>query len=478
LAATGAAPEHWIADVMHHVHVPHGALPHWLSEIDYRLVAVVAGLSIVVGDILWRHHFQTSPATSTTVPDVQSTASSMPNTASIAVLPFLNMSGDPEQEYFADGITEEIITGLSHLHWLFVIARNSTFTYKEKAIDVRQVARELGVRYLLEGSVRKGTAKVRITAQLIEAETGSHVWADRFDGGLANVFALQDEVTDHIVQAIAPTLRHAEITRSKRKPPADMQSYDYYLRALSNFYLMTRESNEETLRLLDKALAGDATFAAATALQALALGYSSAQGWTSPPGSRHAAIVRLAHTAVYQAPNDPEVLAGAAHMIAYCGAEFSEATSFAGRAQALGPNSAFVWGQTGYALFHAGCAQKAVLSFEKAIKLDPVDPMGFSTMAGLTYALISLGKDDQAVEVATRSVQKNPNYAFAWRGLIAALALSGRIQEAREAVVTMLRLEPQFSITALLARTPSAPTTFKRVIEGLRLAGAPERQGV
>jgi adenylate cyclase len=474
LAATGAAPEHWVADVLHHVPLPHEIVPDWLTNVDYRLMAVIAGLTIIVGDTLWRGHFK-KPATRQEATTDHSSISSRADNPSIAVLPFTNMSGDSEQEYFADGITEEIITGLSHVRWLFVIARNSTFTYRGKAVDVRQVARELGVRYVLEGSIRRSEANVRITAQMVEGQNGSHVWADRFDGQLENVFALQDEVTEDIVRAIAPTLRHAEMERSKRKPPADMHAYDYYLRALSSFYLMTREGNEATSRLLNKALIADSSFAAAMILQALVLGYASAQGWTQPYGSRHSEIVRLAHTAVSQDPNDPEVLAGAAHMVAYCGAEFDEATRLAERAQTLGPNSAFVWGQAGYALFHSGHNQKSVSSFERAIQLDPLDPFNYSTMGGLAYALIGLGEDQRAIEVATRAVHQNPNYAFAWRGLIAALALSDQLQQAREGVVTMLRVEPQFSIAALLARTPSAPVTFRRVIEGLRLAGVPDR---
>jgi adenylate cyclase len=398
----------------------------------------------------------------------------LPDRPSVAVLAFTNMSGDPDQEYFADGIVEDIITALSRVRWLFVIARNSSFTYKGKPVDVRQVGRELGVRYIVEGSVRKIAGRVRITGQLIEAETRAHVWADRFDGDLQDVFALQDQVTDSIVRAIAPTLRHAELERVRRKPPENMDAYDLYLRALPHWYAMTKGGNEEAQVLLQRALAFDPDYAPALALQGLVLGYASAQGWIDPPGSRHPEMLRLARAAVQSDPNDPEVVGGASHLMAYGGGGYDEAAQLADRACSLGPNSAFAWGQAGYALFHTGRARDAVSCFHHALRLDPVDPMGFSTLGGLTYALIGLGEDAEAIEIATQAVQKNPNYAFAWRGLAAALALSGRVEAGRVALTKMLRVEPKFAIAALLARTPSAPTAFKRVIEGLRLLGAPE----
>jgi adenylate cyclase len=399
----------------------------------------------------------------------------LPDKPSIAVLAFTNMSGDREQDYFADGIVEDIITGLSRVRWLFVIARNSSFTYRDRAADVKQIAGELGVRYVLEGSVRKAADRVRITCQLIEADTRAHVWADRFDGQLQDVFALQDQVTDSVVRAIAPTLRHAEIARARRKPPENMDAYDLYLRALPNWYAMTRQAIEEAQRLLQRALILEPSYAPALSLQSLLLGYSSAQGWIEPPGSRHFEILQLARSAIQSDPNDPDVVAGASHMIAYGGGEFEEAASLAERACNLGPNSAFAWGQSGYALFHSGRAKQAVSCFKNAIRLDPVDPTGFSTMGGLTYALICLGEDTEAISVATRAIHQNPNYTFAWRGLAAALALSGRLEEGQMTLQSMLRLEPSFSISALLSRTPSASSAFKRVIQGLRLLGVPEQ---
>ncbi|MGA3002415.1 MAG: hypothetical protein ABSE20_11845 [Acetobacteraceae bacterium] len=278
LAATGAAPEHWVADAVHQVPFSLEASPHWLTNLDYRLLAVIAGLTIVVGDTVWRNHrHPVSRNAEASTPD-NGIHRSLLNRASIAVLPFQNLSGDVEQEYVADGMTEEIITALSRVHWMFVIARNSSFVYKGKATDVRQIARDLDVRYVLEGSVRKASGTVRITAQLIETVTGANVWANRFDGRLVNVFALQDEVNDNIVRAIAPAMRHAEIDRTRRKTPASMDAYDYYLRALPRFYAATHEDNDEGLRLLDRSLALEPHFELALALRAHLLAWRDQGG--------------------------------------------------------------------------------------------------------------------------------------------------------------------------------------------------------
>jgi adenylate cyclase len=328
---------------------------------------------------------------------------------------------------------------------------------------------------VLEGSVRRSAGRVRITAQLIDVETRAHVWADRFDGELQDVFTLQDQVTDSIVRAIAPTLRLSELERVRRKRPENMDAYDLYLRALPHWYAMTREGNEEAMRLLQQARQRDPEYAPALALESLALGYASAQGWIQPPGSRHEEIGRLAHAAVGCDPNDADVVAGASHMLAYTGTQYDEAASLARRGCELGPNSAFAWGQAGYAMFHTGHSDEAVKCFQHAIRLDPVDPMGFSTMGGLTYALLDLGENNRAVDVATKAVEKNPNYTFAWRGLAAALAVSGQTDAARRALAEMLRREPDFTIAALLARTPSATKRFIPVITGLRQLGVPER---
>ena len=218
-----------------------------------------------------------------------------PHSPSIAVFAFANISGDPTQQYFADGMVEEITTALSRIGRFFVISRNSSFAYQGKSIDARQVGKELGVRYVLEGSIRKAANRLRITTQLIDSERGAHVWAERFEGNMEDVFALQDSVADSVVRAIAPTVRSAEIARARRKRPANLGAYDYYLRALPHWYASTREGNDEALRLLDQGLTLDPTFAQALSVKALVLAYRSTLGWTQPVTSRHSEMLSLAH---------------------------------------------------------------------------------------------------------------------------------------------------------------------------------------
>jgi len=395
---------------------------------------------------------------------------------SIAVLAFTNMSGDPEQEYFADGIVEEIITGLSRVRWLFTIARNSSFTYKGRAVDVRTVGRELGVRYVLEGSIRKGAGRVRITAQLIEAETGTHVWADRFDSDLTDVFALQDQVTDSIVRAIAPTLRHAEIERARRKPPDSLDAYDLYLRALPHFYAMTRADSDTGLELLQRALAIAPDYAPALMARGLLLIFRTGQGWPDPVDRHIPEIIALAHRAVASDPNDPEVLAASAQCLAYLGAQYDLAVQLVERACALGPNSAFVWFWSGAALFHSGQTQKALAALDTAIRLDPVSPMAFAVQMVRGYALMRLERYEEAAQAASQSTRLNPNLAVAWRVSAAALALCGRMDEAREAAQKLLELEPDFTFAKFRRSTPSvAAGRFDQQIAGLRLLGIPEQ---
>src|SRR6266851_6564344 len=267
----------------------------------------------------------------------------LPNKPSIAVLPFQNMSGDVEQEYFADGIVEDLITALSHVKWLFVIARNSSFVYKGKVADVKQVARELGVRYVLEGSVRRGGSRVRITGQLIEAATGSHIWADRFDGALADVFDLQDRVTANVVGAIEPKLRTAEIERAQRKPTDSLDAYDLYLRALPHFHALTVAGSDEALRLLRRAFELDPTYALAAAMAARCYAYRGAQGWAADPNGEADEAVRLAHAALDADSDDPEVLHMAGFTLAYVGGDNQSGSLLIGRSLSINPNSAQAW---------------------------------------------------------------------------------------------------------------------------------------
>jgi adenylate cyclase len=400
-------------------------------------------------------------------------ALALPDKPSIAVLPFENMSGDPEQDYFADGMVDDITTALSRFKLLFVIARNSSFTYKGKAVDIRQVGRELGVRYVLEGSVRKASGKVRITGQLIDASTGAHLWADRFEGGLSDIFALQDQMTESVVSAIAPKLLQTEIELAARRRPDNLSAYDLYLRAMPRFYLMTREGSAEALQLFNRALEIDSRFGVAATVAASCRQLNIIQGWAPDLKSENEEVARLLRVALGIDENDPEALAFAGNLIAKQSGDLDAAKEMVDRAVALNPNSALVWDQRGYLYQGLGQAEEAIRSFERAIRLSPLDPMNFMAFAGLASAFIRQERFDEAVAAAKKSLRKShQTFTGAYRCLAAALAQLGREAEAREAAVRMLELDPNFRISEWMPG--GGRWQSPQFIEGLRKAGLPE----
>lgn len=396
----------------------------------------------------------------------------LPDRPSIAVMPFENMSGDPEQEYFADGMVEEIITALSRFKLLFVIARNSSFTFKGRAVDVKEVGRRLGVRYVLEGSVRKASGKVRITGQLIDAITGTHIWADRFERDLTDVFTLQDEVTVAVVSAIQPKLLQTEIARATRRQPENLTAYDFYLRAMQQYYLMTREGLTEAIRLAHRALELDPRFGFVAAaagryyMQNVLLGYAS-----DPQFDRKEAI-RLFRLALSVDYNDPEMLALAAVVSAFMVGDRESEIEMADRAVALNPNSYLAWSSRGWVYEIAALPEEAVRSFERAIRMNPVDPLLHHTYLGMGTALIELRRFDEAIAAAKKAQRQNPSYAFTYRCLASAFAHVGRDAEARKAAAHLLEVDPAFTISARMGRVRRSHV--KLLIEGLRKAGLPE----
>jgi adenylate cyclase len=300
----------------------------------------------------------------------------LPDKPSIAVLPFANLSGDPEQEYFADGMVEEITTALSCIRWLFVIARNSSFTYKGRAVDVKQVARELGVRYVLEGSVRKGGSRVRITGQLIDTTSGAHIWADRFDGALDDIFELQDQVASSVAGAIEPKLRQSEIERATRKPTENLDAYDLYLRALAQFHKLTPEGGDEALRLLQQALRLDPGYALAAGLVGWCCVYQRAQGWGPASDAEIAESVGLARQAIELGRDDPDALWMAAWTIGGVAGEHAAAAEAIDRALALNPNSAHAWMAKGWIAAFLDRPRIAIDAAQNAMRLSPLDPLG------------------------------------------------------------------------------------------------------
>jgi adenylate cyclase len=396
----------------------------------------------------------------------------LPDKPSIAVLPFQNMSGDPEQEYFADGMVEEIITALSRFKWLFVIARNSSFTFKGKAVNVKEVGRRLGVRYVLEGSVRKAAGKVRITGELIDAATGTHIWADRFERDLTDVFALQDEVTVAVVSAIQPKLLQTEIAMAALRRPENLTAYDCYLRALQQFYLATREGVAEAIRLAHRALELDPRSGPVAALAGASHTRNVLWGYAADPQFDRKEALRLLRLALRLDDSDPDTLAWASVTSAFMVGDSESEIEMADRAVALNPNSYRAWGCRGWVYRIAGLPEEAVQSFERAIRMSPVDPLLHLNFGGMAQALIELGRFDEAIVAVKKALRQNPSYSVAYRCLASAFAHLERDAEAREAAARLLETDPAFAISEWIAR--GGQTNAKLMIEGLRKAGLPE----
>ena len=392
-----------------------------------------------------------------------------PSTIAIAVLPFENMSGDPEQEYFADGMVEEITTALSRFKWLFVIARNSSFTYKGKAVNVKQVGRELGVRYVLEGSVRKAAGKVRITGQLVDAISGAHIWADRFERDLTDVFALQDEVTVAVVSAIQPKIIQTEIALAARRRPENLTAYDFWLRAIQQSGLATREGFAEATRLAHRALELDPGFGRAASLASVFHMNNFVFGYSTDPQFELEEAVRLSRLALRIDDGDPNTLARASLISAYVVRDSESALEMADRAVALNPNSIDAWGCRGWVYGAAGLPQEAVRSFECGIRMSPIDPVMF---AGMGMALVELRRFDEAIIAGRKAQRHNPSHPFAYLCLASAFVHLGRDAEAREAAARLLEVNPAFTISGW---SPwGGQSSAQLVTEGLRKAGLPE----
>ena len=411
-----------------------------------------------------------SPATKTPIETAQPLA--LPDKPSIAVLPFENMSGDPEQEYFADGMVEEIITALSRFKSLFVVARNSSFTFKGRAVDIKEVGRRLGVRYVLEGSVRKASGKVRITGQLIDAVTGAHLWADRFERDLTDVFALQDEVTVAVVSAIQPKMLQTEIELATRRRPENLTAYDFYLRATQQYYLMTREGVAEAIRLAHRALELDPRFGSVAALAGHCHAQNVTLGYAKDPQFDRKEAVRLAHLALSIDDSDPDTLARAAVISAWMVGDSEAEIEMADRAVALNPNSSLAWNCRGWVYNTAGLPEEAIRSFERAVRISPVDPRLWSTLLGIGVALIELRRFDEAIVAGKKAQRQNPSYSVVYRCLASAFAHLGRDAEAHDAAARLLEIDPAFTVSAFNAR--AGQSNVKLFIEGLRKAGLPE----
>jgi TolB-like protein/Flp pilus assembly protein TadD len=410
-----------------------------------------------------------------------------PDKPSIAVLPFANLSSEPEQDYFADGMVQDITTAISRVRWLFVIARNSSFTYKGRAVDVRQVGRELGVKYVLEGSVRKVGDHVRISTELLETATGGHVWADQYDRKIEDVFALQDEITEAVVGALVPNLRLAEIDQAKRQRASDLNAYDLYLRALPHYYAVTREGYHEAMRLLRKSLELEPDYAAALALTAACISYGmpcqlhhrvvqllAVRGRLAGWGGSAEEAVRLARRAIALDKNDAEALAICGYTLAFQGEPLDEAISSVNQATHLDPNSAFCWIHSGWVHMLAAQPVKALENLRRASRLSPFDPLKSIILGGMANSLIQLDRSDEAIAAAAEATRLSPDNSSAWRALTASLVLADRVEEARTAGQHILKLEPDFTLRNWNRRTGGARQVMLKLTELLRQSGLPE----
>jgi TolB-like protein/class 3 adenylate cyclase len=395
-----------------------------------------------------------------------------PDKPSIAVLPFQNMSGDPEQQYFADGMVEEIITALSRIRWLFVIARNSSFTYKGQAIDVKRVGRELGVRYVLEGSVRKAGRQVRITGQLIDALSGAHLWADRFDGSLEDVFDLQDRVAVSVAGVIEPALQAAEARRSVARSTANLTAYDLYLRAVATFYPTTKERIFESLRLLEQAIAIDRHYGPALSGAAICHLYLAISGWAEAPEAnrRKAKAIDLARQALQAVQNDPGVLTNAAYVLALYGEDIGAMIGLVDRALALNPSYARGWHISGVLRSWAGQRDLAVEHLETSLRLSPRERTD-APLSAMGIAYFFKHQFDKAAAKLFLAIQDHPGVPLPYRFLAACYAHMGRLDEARATVVRLRAMTPLLVSSDLPWRNPEDRELF---LSGLRLAAAEE----
>jgi TolB-like protein len=391
---------------------------------------------------------------------------------SLAVLPFVNLSGDPQQDYFADGMVEDIIAALSRLRWLFVIGRNSSFAYKGQALDVRQIGRELGVRYVLEGSVRKAADRVRLTGQIVDATTGQHLWADRFEGVLGDIFELQDQLAESVVGAIAAQLERAEIRRAKLKPTDSLDAYDCYLRGLATFHRHTRQAMDEALLFFHKAVELDAEYAAAYGMAAWCHCWRKLNRWMVDSEAEAAEAAALACRAIELGRNDAIALARGAHALGHFGGNIDRCNDLLDRALALDPNLAAAWLFSGYLHVWRGEPDAAIERFERALRLDPLDPEVLRIQAGIAMAHLLAGRFDVASAWAEKACGEMPSFLMAVAITAASHALAGKADKAQDAMHLLRQIDPTLRVSDIRDWLPfHMQADAVRLEEGLHRGG-------
>ena len=405
-----------------------------------------------------------------------SPALALPDRPSIAVLPFTNMSGDPEQEYFADGMVDDILTALSRVRWLFVIARHSSFCYKGRAVDVRQIGRELGVRYVIEGSVRKSGNAVRIVAQLIETESGAHLWGDRYDGDLRDIFALQDAITERIVSAVELNVQAAEIKRARTKPTDSLTAYDLYLRALPAWFGQTDVEYKRTQVLLGKALDEDPDYAEALGILTDSVGNRTIQGWHESWTRGVDETCRLAGRALVAGPDNSTCVVSAAFAYGVLADRFEEGLELANRAVMVHPNSVFVRNRAAGVYVVSGEIDKTIAQCEAACRMNPLDSKKAATVtfSTLSCALYFARRFEESIQAGRRALTFAPQANTARKYVAASLAQLDRIDEAQAQIAELIKYQPSASL-ALFRRRPFGHKWMHELhFEGLRKAGLRE----
>jgi TolB-like protein/class 3 adenylate cyclase len=399
----------------------------------------------------------------------------LPGKPSVAVLPFQNMSGDAEQDYFADGMAEDITTALSRFRFLFVIARNSSFTYKGRAVDVKQVGRELGVRYVLEGSVRKSGPRIRVTGQLIDASTGNHLWADYFDGALDDIFDLQDKVTSSVVGALIPTMRHAEIERAKHRPTESADAHLTHMRGVASLYLWTKAGVVEALRLAYEAIKIDPDYSMAYGLAATCYVARKTAGWTTDRAKEMAEVEILTKRGAEVGRDDAWALGSCGFATASILGDLGTAVSLMDRALALNANLALMWAQSAYVRAWLGEPDLALAHVERAKRLSPVDPHMFTMNGAEALAHFVARRHDEAFASAENALRHNPFFSQATRVAVASAAILGRMDDAKKYFARLQMLDPELRISNLADRISfRRPDDFSLLAEGLRKAGVPD----
>ncbi|MBB6411916.1 adenylate/guanylate cyclase domain-containing protein [Mesorhizobium sangaii] len=430
-----------------------------------------------MGDQLVKNIAEPIPAYRVVLDNHQSTISaapppSLPNRPSVAVLPFTNMSGDPEQEYFADGLVEDLITSLSKIPGMFVIARNSTFAYKGKMTDIRHVAKELGVRYVLEGSVRRAANRLRITGQLVEGTDATHVWADKFEGAVEDVFDLQDRLTESIVGAMEPNIRRAEIERARCKRPDRLDAYDFYLRAMPYVYANSPSDTTEALRLLNEALSLDPNYAAAHGYAAWGHEQRFLRGGFHPED--RAAALKHANIALSLGADDPQALCIGAFVHANITHDYESAISALDRALKMNANSALAFGFSALVHMFGERYERAHEDALKALRLSPFDPLNYHSYLALAWVKWFEGQFAEAARYASLAVQSNAGFSLLHATVVASYVNLGRLEAARAAAARLLEVAPGWTIGSFVRMELTRPQLMEGFASALRKAGLPE----